>query len=175
MQNATVTCMIVAAILTTTAARPGADQLPLLTARATGSSVLVSFDLRADEASDLDQRLGTGQPVWVTWSLELRRKVPLWVDRDRRRAELKVSARPAPAAGLFAIQRVLDGRSLGPLLLVDRAGALRHLLSFEALELVGAAPTTPADRLRLTVSAVLQGGGQQRISTPVLADAVVQP
>lgn len=135
----------------------------------------MSFDLRADETSDLDQRLDNGQPVWVTWSVELRRKVPLWIDRDRRRTELKVSARPAPGAALYAIERVVNGRSLDPPLRVDRAGAMRHLLSFESLELVGAAPPTPAAPLRLTVSAVLQGGAQQRIATPVLADTVVQP
>lgn len=174
MRVATVGSIIVAATVATAPAG-AVDQTPLLTARADGRSVYVSFDLRADETPDLDRRLDHAEPVWVTWSIDLRRKIPLWIDRDTTRTELKVSARRGPSAEMYSVERVVNGRSLGPPLQVDRAGALRHLLSFEALELVGAAPTTSTERLRLSVSGELAGGGQRRIATAVLADAVVQP
>ena len=151
-----------------------ADTTPDLVVRVSGSTLHVSFDLRSGEAPDVERRLGSARPVTVTWHIDVRRDVPLWVDRDRRRAEFTVRVRPQ-APGRYAIERFLNGGMVGQPLSADRDDTIRHLTSFESLTLPGAVPRAAGTRHRVTIRAVVAGGEAGRVATPVLAEAMVRP
>lgn len=151
-----------------------ADATPSLEARMLGSSVSVSFDLRPTRTDDLAQRLADGKPVWVTWVMDVRRDVPFWLDRPVKRGVLKVTARRIPESDVFSIERTLNGRSLGVPIAATLEDTYRHLTSFENVELAGLAPVASDARYRLAIQAVVEGGGDARIATPVLALVVVE-
>jgi hypothetical protein len=151
-----------------------ASTAPRLTARRVGSSVSVSFDLQPEETDDLAHRLAGGQPVWVSWQMDVRRQVPFWRDLPIKRGVLKVTARRGPIPGLFEVDRSLNGRSLGAPLEATLEETYRHLTSFVDVQMVDAAPAEPGAQYRLFIKAILEGGGK-RIETRWLAKGMVEP
>lgn len=172
MRLTIVRLVVVMAVNLVLSASALADTTPDLVVRASGSTLHVSFDLRAAEAPDVERRLGSARPVSVTWHIDVRRHVPLWVDRDRRQAEFTVRVR-AQAPGRYVIERFLNGGMLGQPVSADLDGAIRHLTSFESVTLEGAAPRAAGTRHRVTIRAVVTGGDAGRVATPVLAEAMV--
>lgn len=150
-------------------------QAPELIVRRTGSSVHVRFDLRPTSVEDLAIRLRSAEAVTVTWTIDVRREVSFWLDRDVTRSEFDVVARPATSAGVVEIQRRIGGRMVGTpvLLLVD--GAIRALTSFDEVELPHAVPPEGAAPYRVAVAARVSGGGRKTVTTAELARTVVAP
>jgi hypothetical protein len=151
-----------------------ADATPRLSARQVGSSVSMSFDLRPERTDDLAQRLVAGKPVWVTWVIDVRKVVPFWIDFLVKRGVLKVTARRGRESGVFSIERMLNGRSLGPPIEAHLEETYRHLTSFASVEIPASAPVAAGARYRVEIKAVVEGGGDARIATPVLARTIVE-
>lgn len=150
-----------------------APSTPHVETRRVGSELVVSFDLQPQRADDLAPRLAGGQPVVVTWQLDVRRKVRLWRDIPTTRGLLRVTARRGPAPGHFSIDRSLNGRPLGRTVVASLEETYRHLTSFTAVQLPDAVPIPTQGRYRLAIRAILEGGGAKRIATPWLAEVFV--
>jgi hypothetical protein len=151
-----------------------AEATPRLEARMVGSSVSVSFDLQSERTDDLAQRLVAGEPVWVTWVMDVRRHVPFWVDRLVKRDELKVTARRGRTSGVFSIERTLNGRSLSSPVDANLEETFRYLTSFANVEIPAPAREALGAQYRLAIKVVVEGGGDARIVTPWLAQATVE-
>lgn len=150
------------------------DARPRLAARMVGSSVSVSFDLQSERTDDLAQRLLAGEPVWVTWVMDVRRDVPFWVDLLVKRDVLKVTARRGRTSGVFSIERTLNGRSLSSPIDANLDETFRHLTSFANVEIPRPVRDAVGVQYRLAIKAVVEGGGDARIVTPWLAQATVE-
>lgn len=150
-------------------------QSPELIVRRTGSSVHVRFDLRPTSVDDLATRLRSAEAVTVTWTIDVRREVPFWLDRDVTRSAFDVVARPSASAGVVEIQRRIRGRVVGPPVLLPIDAAIRALTSFDEVELPNAVPPAAAVPYRVTVAARVSGGGQKTVTTAELARTVVAP
>ena len=165
---------VVLASLVVAFAGAAADVGPRLAARMVGSSVFVSFDLQSNRTDDLAPRLVTGKPVWVTWVMDVRRDVPFWVDLLVERDELKVTVRRGRTPGVFSIEHTLNGRSLSSPFEATLEETFRHLTSFANVEIPGPARDAVGAAYRLAIKAVVNGGGDAPIVTPVLAQARVE-
>lgn len=150
-------------------------QAPELIVRRSGSSVHVRFDLRPTSVDDLATRLRSAEAVSVTWTIDVRREVPFWFDRDVTRFEFEVIARPSASAGVVEIQRSIRGRVVGTSVLLPVDGAIRALTSFEEVELPNAVPPEGAEPYRVAVVARVSGGGAKTVTTPELARTAVAP
>jgi hypothetical protein len=127
-------------------------EAPHLTARRVGSSLTVTFDLRPTRTDDLATRLRGGQPVSVTWQIDVRREVAFWIDQGVKRNVLKVSARRTAEPNVFLIERTINRRALGKPILASPEETYRHL----------------------AIKAVVEGGAEARIVTPELARTSVE-
>ena len=150
-----------------------ADARPRLAARMVGSSVSVSFDLQSERTDDLAQRLAAREPVWVTWVMDVRREVPMWVDPVVKRDVLKAIARRGRTLDVFSIERTLNGRSLSSPIDANLEATFRHLTSFANVEIPGPVRDAVGAQYRLAIKAVVEGGGDARIVTPWLAQATI--
>ena len=146
---------------------------PRLVARMVGSSVSLSFDLQSERTDDLAQRLAAGEPVWVTWVMDVRREVPRWVDPIVERDILKVTARRRRTSDVFSIERTLNGRSWGSTVDANLEQTFRHLTSFANVEIPGPVRDAVGAQYRLAIKAVVEGGGDARIVTGWLAEATI--
>lgn len=137
--------------------------------RVAGPDVAVSFDLHSRQTDDLVRRFATDVPVSVAWVVNVRQRLRLWRDPAVQRAIVRVTGRRAGVPPLFAITRTVNGRHdlavQAPL-----ADSLHYFTAFEALPLFDAAELSARGGYRLEISAIVAGGGQPTIETPVLAE-----
>lgn len=151
-----------------------AAEEPRLAVSRAGSSLTVAFDLRPERMDDLATRLRAGAPVSVTWQIDIRREVGLWVDRDVKRHAVTVTARRTAEGDSFVIERSLNRRTLGTPRLATLDETYRHLTSFGDLELPYSTPVASTAPLRVAIKARVDGGGEARIVTPELARTVIE-
>jgi hypothetical protein len=143
-----------------------------LVARVAGSDVNVSFDLHPQRTDDLARRLATSAPVSVVWIVDARRRVRFWRDLHVQRAVVRVTARRAGASDLFTITRTVDGQQ-GPAVQATLADSYRYLTSFELLPLFSTAELSAPGGYRVEIRAILDGGGEPKIETTVLAEGAL--
>lgn len=144
-------------------------QEPLLRVIRAGDALRVTFDLRPTDTQDLAVRLRGHDPVRVTWHIDVRRAVPLWVDRSVETFEFTVTARSTGRPGFFTIDRALNQRVVGVSSTVSQAEAYAALTSFTNVELPYVPPVESDLPLRVTIRARVNGGGASPIATPELA------
>jgi hypothetical protein len=163
-------CALIAAITIPTGLAM-AQSAAELVARVAGSDVNVSFDLRPQRTEDLARRLVTSAPVSVIWIVDARQRARFWRDVPVQRAVVRVTARRA-ASDLFTITRVVDGQqSLA--VQATLADTCRYLTSFETLPLCRKADLAASGGYRVEIRAILDGGGEPKIDTAVLAEGAL--
>jgi hypothetical protein len=143
-----------------------------LVARVAGSDVNVSFDLHPERTDDLARRLATNAPVSVVWIVDARQRARFWRDVPVQRAVVRVTARKTGASDLFTITRTVDGQR-GPAVQASLADSYRYLTSFERLPLFSTAELSARSAYRVKIRAILDGGGEPKIETAVLAEGVL--
>ena len=164
-------CAMVVAIALPTALATAQSTAELI-ARVAGSDVTVSFDLRPQRTEDLARRLETSAPVSVIWTVDARQKARFWRDVPVQRAMVRVTARKAGASDLFKITRVVNGQQSGAVQ-ATLADACRYLTSFEPLPLFATADLASRGGYRVEIRAILDGGGEPKIETAVLAEGAL--
>ena len=164
-------CAIVVAIALPTALAV-AQSTGELIARVAGSDVTVSFDLRPQRTEDLARRLETSAPVSVIWIVDARQKARFWRDVPVQRAVVRVTARREGASDLFKITRLVDGQQ-SVAVQATLADTCRYMTSFEPLPLFTTADLAARGGYRIEISAILDGGGEPKIETTVLAEGAL--
>jgi hypothetical protein len=164
-------CAVITAITIPTAVGI-AQSAAELVARVAGSNVTVSFDLHPQRTDDLARRLATSAPVSVVWIVDARQRVRFWRDLPVQRAVVRVTAKSAGASDLFTITRTVDGQQ-GPAIQASLADSYRYLTSFDLLPLFSTAELSAPAEYRVEIRAILDGGGEPKIETTVLAEAAV--
>jgi len=164
-------CTIVTAITIPTGMAT-AQSAAELVARVAGSDVTVSFDLHSQRTDDLARRLATGAPVSVVWIVDARQRVRFWRDVPVQRAVVRVTARRVGAADLFTITRAVDGQQ-SVVVQATLADTCRYLTSFELLPLFSTADLAARAGYRVEIRAILDGGGEPKIETVVLAEGAL--
>jgi hypothetical protein len=146
------------------------SSVPEFTAIRGAESILVSFDLHAENYEDLDLRLSRESVTVVSWVIELHRVAHLGFDRLFARAMTRAFARPL-TADRFSISRSVNGRVTESGVVVDRREAHRWLTSFSTVPLFDLYQLAPDADHVLTIMATVEGGGEPRVVTSRLARA----
>ncbi|HVR30529.1 MAG TPA: DUF4390 domain-containing protein [Thermoanaerobaculia bacterium] len=117
--------------------------------------ILVSFELRDALDAEMLERVQSGLPTEVTFTLRLERPRVWWFDKVFDRTTLQVVAMYNAVTREYLVNYKLDGRLIESRMVTDLPALERALTLYHSLPAFELAEEIPPPRLQLTVRAAL--------------------
>jgi hypothetical protein len=132
--------VFVVAVLSAGAAAPPLAPGPIrVTPLARDGQLLVSFELPGAVTDEIRETIQSGLPTSFAYDFELRRGVPLWIDRTLAVATVLATVQYDNLTGRHQLSRSIDGRVEAALVTEDPATVEQWLTRFERLPIFSTA------------------------------------
>jgi hypothetical protein len=145
MTRVTLLSLLVCSMLTAVplrAADPPSDVVRV-TPLARDGQVYVSFELDGGLTDEMRETIQSGLPTALVYEFELRRNVPLWIDRTLATATVSASVQYDNLTRRHQLSRSIDGRVEAAQVTEDQGEVERWLTTFNRLALFTTADLEP--------------------------------
>jgi len=172
MRSIVVLASVVSAVVATTRAQP---ESPRFVATQETGGVYAEFALHPQTVDDLSSRLSQlGSRTSVLFMIGIKRRASFWKDRSVARGQVRVSAQRIGNTDTYVLARTVNGQFSADGVRDNRAVALGWLTSFPRVRLYDLFQLDAQPPYAMTISAIIEGGSQPRIETPIIAHAELQ-
>jgi hypothetical protein len=118
-----------------------------------GNQVLVSFELTDAYTADLRDAIASGLRTTLTYNIDLRMVVPVWIDRTMTSSVVTIADRYDNLTRRHHLSRSVDGRVVDEAVTEDESVARRWLTRMDPIPLYTASRLEPGRSYYVRVSA----------------------